>query len=75
MLFCVMVNIYPCPSLPTEVYHQQHTQAGGAVCGQALSGLVSSTGASGHGHQPPLQVPHLQWHTALRDRPRWGPAG
>lgn len=52
------------------MHHQQHTPPGGAVCGQALSGLVPPTGAAGHGHQPPLQVPHIQRDAALGDRSR-----
>ena len=39
----VLCDIEPFRLLFTEVYHQQHTPAGGAVCGQALSGLVPST--------------------------------
>ena len=38
--FSLSFSLPPSLSLPTEVHHQQHPSSGGAVRGQALSGLV-----------------------------------
>lgn len=73
--FHLITLLFPPTTLcPTEMHHQQHASPGGAVRGQALTGLVPPTGAAGHGHQPPLQVPHIQWDAALRDSSRRGTA-